>query len=152
MTPEQICDKYEPRIRAILEKIRDAAASLGDEAGEVDDLTTDEDYTWTVYVRSAEQVEAKDHEAGIDFTFTICESENTDGEKNGVTFRIDVTAYGGEVLGTICPYNYTDDAWISRDDEAAIEARFLLVEDFDHETATRNLLNKRFRSAETVSP
>lgn len=151
MTPEQIRDKYEPRARAILEKIRAAATSLGAEAWEVDDMT-DDDYSWNVYVRSAEQVRDGVEDQGVDFTFRICESENWDGEEGGVNFMLDIVAYGGEILGCVCPQNYTENVWVNRDDAEAIEARFALVEGIDHERATTHILNERFRNAETVSP
>ncbi len=98
MTPEQVKDKYEPRIRAILEKIRSAATMIGATADEIYDLTADE-YQWNVYVRSAEQARRNVDDQGVDFTFTIIESEQRDGEENGVNFMLDVTAYGGEMLG-----------------------------------------------------
>ncbi len=128
MTPAKIKSKYEKRILAIMNSIKQAV--LAEENFIVsgpDDIGCD-DFRWGMYIQTPEQVENDIRDEGVDISFIICESEHWDGEENGVNFMVDIVSYGGGMLGGLCPYNYTDNVWVSRKDPAAIEKRFNLME------------------------
>ena len=129
MSPEQIKTTYEARIRALLDgiasQIRDGDPTL--QVSEIDEMFGD-DYRWSLLVQTAEQAQDKDDLQGVDVTFVICESELYDGEENGVNFAVEIVGVGGEIIGGLTPYNYTERCWVSRDDSDAVEERFQLVE------------------------
>ena len=136
MSPEQIKDKYASRITTLLDAIvaelREADETLC--VSEVYDMHCD-DFRWTYNVHTAEQDKHKDDLQGVDVTFVICESEQYDGEKNGVNFAVEIVGVGGEIVGGITPYNYSDRCWVPRSDPEAIEERFQLVEQADPSSA-----------------
>lgn len=129
MSPEQIRDKYEPRILALLgdiaSQIREDEPTLV--VSEIDELHCD-DFRWTFNVHTAEQDKCKDDLQGVDVTFVICESEEYDGEENGVNFAVEIVGVEGAIVGGITPYNYTERCWVPRTDPEAIEERFKLIE------------------------
>jgi len=124
MTPEQIKTKYEPRILVILNAMRTALNEAGHNCGESFDMSSD-DYRWSMIING------DDGSNGINISFIIAESEYWDGEENGVNFMVDVVEFGGRMLGGLCPYNYSNKVWVSRDDEDAIEERFRIFEQAD---------------------
>lgn len=130
MTPEQIEQKYAVRVVAILGAIS-SDVQAEDETlviGETYDMHCDE-YRWSFNVCRADQEQAAEHEPqGVDVSFVICESEQYDGEENGVNFAVEIVGVGGQIVGGITPYNYTERCWVPRDDEDAVEERFKLVE------------------------
>lgn len=128
MTAEEIKNKYSERILKYLNEMRE------DILFENEFLTCSlpaeedwDDFRWAMYVRPVDGTS----EEGVDIQFIIAESESWDGEENGVNFMVDVVSYEGQMIGGLIPYNYSDDVWVSRDDEDAIEKRFKLVEDAD---------------------
>lgn len=130
MSPEEIKDKYAARIAALLDAviadIREEDESLV--ISEIYDMHCD-DFRWTFNVHRAGDIDAaEDEPQGADVTFVICESEEYDGEQNGVNFAVEIVGVGGEIVGGITPYNYTDRCWVSRGDADAVEERFQLVE------------------------
>jgi hypothetical protein len=130
LSPEEIKDKYAARIVAILNNVVSDIREEDDSLviSEVYDMHCD-DFRWTFNVHRAEDTEAsKTDPQGVDVTFVICESEEYDGEKNGANFAVEIVGVGGEIVGGITPYNYTDQCWVSRLDPDAIEERFQLVE------------------------
>lgn len=140
-TPEQLKDKYAPRIEASLSAI---VAQLREDhdtlhVSEIYDMHCD-DFRWSFNVYTAAQAEATDEGSepqGADVTFVICESEQYDGERNGVNFAVEIVGVGGEIIGGITPFNYTDRVWVSRCDPEAIEERFQLVEQADPGSAAQ---------------
>jgi hypothetical protein len=44
---------------------------------------------------------------------------------------VDIVEYSGAIIGGLCPYNYTDQVWVTLDDIAAIDRRFDLMMDAD---------------------
>lgn len=139
MTPEQIKEKYEPRIIALLTAMRTALLEY-DLHVESPWLMEDEEFSWWMLVQTEAQHNAEELD-GIDVRFTILESEHWDGEKNGVNFGIDITSVGGSIVGGLTPYNYTDEVWVSRDDEDAVEERFVLLETADTADAAELITN-----------
>jgi hypothetical protein len=124
MTPEAIKEKYEPRILAVLSRIAETLREAGYTVDEPIDLSCDQ-YWWSVLVHG------DGDEDTIDISFRICESEQYDGEENGVNFALDIVEMGGRVLAGLCPYNYTPQCWVDRSDEAAVEERFAIFEEAD---------------------
>jgi len=52
----------------------------------------------------------------------------------GMSFRFDVVKYGGEIVGELSPFNYTDEVWVPRNDAAALQERFDLLVSADYPT------------------
>lgn len=130
MSPEQIKDKYAERIVEILSGITAEIRSEDDAIAisEVIDMHCDDSrWTFNAYLPS-DLDDAEPEPQGVDVTFVICESEQYDGEQNGVNFAVEIVGVGGEIVGGLTPHNYTDRCWVSRDDAKAIEERFRLVE------------------------
>ena len=140
MTPEQLKDRYGERIVANLNGIR--IELLNEYIGEGETIHVEkpwlmdgDGFSWWMLVQTESQKERSDEDSsdldGIDIRFDICESEEYDGTENGVNFSVDITTVGGEIIGGMTPFNYTDDCWVSRDDEGAIEERFSIMERAD---------------------
>lgn len=123
----EITDTYEatygPKIKKILEEVRAEALERGLLCDEPFDMT-DEDVRWSALVQPAGTTE--DEESGADVNITVAESEHWDGHEGGVNFILDVVGVGGQIIGGLAPYNYTDDCWVPREDEDAVERRWAL--------------------------
>ena len=121
MRPTEIKERYEERIEAILNGIRETVKEELPEANvsEIWDQS-DDDFAWAIYIDGISDP--------IDITFYIAESENWDGEVHGINFIIEGVSKGGHPVMGIIPYNYTDKVWVDRNDEEALEERFQLVE------------------------
>lgn len=129
MTPEQIKNKYEERIVTLLQKLVTVLTANDFTVDEPCDMS-DDTYRWAFTVRFGDsEKNEKNEENDVDFIFTICESEQCDGTKNGVNFMLDITTVGGSCLGGVTPYNYTDRVWVNRNEENEIEDRFKLMEE-----------------------
>ncbi len=111
-------EKYEPRILAIMANIAEAFRVLGLEPTKIVDLCDDE-YRWAFDAN------------GVGVDFTIVEQLASEGDGQGVTFRIDLTGSNSEILGGIAPFNYTKQCWVDINDVEAIEDRFSIIEDAD---------------------
>jgi hypothetical protein len=62
----------------------------------------------------------------IDLSLEIADSRDFEGIEGGYTFKFDIVAEGGRMLGGCAPYNYTKDCWCKT--HAAIKERFALLE------------------------
>lgn len=127
---ESLKDKYEARITAYLDGVAKLFREQGWQAGPVLDLCADE-YEWAVLVNPDPKADLKAHPRTIAIEFEIAESLQYDGTTYGVSFKIDLSGYGGFVIGGLAPYNYSDECWVPVDDEDAIETRFLICEQSD---------------------
>lgn len=127
---EEIRDRYDRRILAILRKI---AESLRHAGFAVDEPAAahDDEYRWEFAIRRDPEQGSGD--GNVEVTFRLCESEKCDGDAGGVNFGLDVVEWGGRILGDMCPFNYTDECWVDRADKKAVEQRFALVEGADFE-------------------
>lgn len=121
MTPEEIKDKYKERIEKCMNTLRATLIAMGYNVSELDFYDCDSS-SWRMLLHV-------DDGEDVDISFTIAESEQYDGSDNGVNFMSDFVETGGHMLGGMCPYNYTDKCWVSRDDADAVEERFKLMED-----------------------
>jgi hypothetical protein len=124
VTYKDIHKKYGERalkvLRAIAEDVRKKTGLTVEDPA---DWSIDE-FHWGMDVKYG-----KGEEDRIDVTLHVCESNSSDGSKGGVTFRIDAVDYGGELVGGFSPYNYTEEVWVPRRDEQAVEERFKLFEE-----------------------
>lgn len=124
MTPEEIKTKYEPRILALMNQVRELIeAETPYSVSEPFEMPADE-WRWDMVITVPGMED-------VGYSFTILESEVNDGEENGVSFEVNAVAEGGQMLGGMCPGNYSDDLWVPRGDEEAVEERFKLFEDVD---------------------
>jgi hypothetical protein len=129
MTPEQIKDYYNERIMGIMARI----ASVLQEDGHVVEgphFMDGDDYWWTLLVHTDGDPDVVD-EKDIDIACKICESEEYDGEEGGINFALDIVEVGGRILGGLCPYNYSPQCWVDRNDVEAVEERFRILEQAD---------------------
>lgn len=131
---ERIKTQYEPRIRAYMERMRDCFIGNGNPCGPVEDVTCDS-YQWRFVLHLGERPAAdrigtaRKRDLSVDLT--ICESEQWDGEENGVSFRVDVSGNGGRIAAVFSPFNYTERCWANIFDAQAVEERWMLIEDLD---------------------
>jgi len=70
-------------------------------------------------------------EQDVDVVAQILNSKDWDGTRGGISFNVDITSYGGEMIGGLTPYNYTDDVWVPVTDESRVECRIHLIENAD---------------------
>lgn len=126
---ESLKDRYESRIVAYLDGVAKLFREQGWQAGEVMDMCADE-YEWAILVAPAGH-SLKDSPRSMAIEFEIAESLSYDGTTYGVSFKIDVTGYGGFVVGGLAPYNYTDECWVPVTDDDAVETRFSICENSD---------------------
>jgi hypothetical protein len=129
-----IYEDRKDRIKAIMEKIRDACKEAGlVPDAEPFDMSCDE-YQWALIVRKEKRptVDDRDYtDVDYDVTLKVCESEEYDGTENGITFAVDVCTVGGRIVGGLSPYNYSDQCWVSVADADAVEERFAIIENAD---------------------
>ena len=123
MQTEAIKTKYEPRILALLLAIKARVESETDWEGCDPFEMHDDEYRWDMAFTRGGQTED-----GVDVSFTIVESDAREGTQDGIAFTLDFVEYGGRMLGSMSPYNYTEDLWIPLDDAEGIEARFSMFE------------------------
>jgi hypothetical protein len=124
---EGIKDKYDARIRAVLERLRAAFAEVGLVVDEITFMDGD-DYRWgfSIYTDAS-----KNRDTSVQCTLQIAESLAYEDSYAGATFRIDFVQWGGRIFGSFSPFNYSPQCWVDVNDEAAIEARFTLFERID---------------------
>ena len=120
-----IVKKYQARIKRILKNIRDVIVKAGHPVTSVEFLDGDDGYSWCIFVGDL------DKGKGIDITFKLCESYQYDASDDGINFALDMVEYGGRILGSFSPYNYTKQVWVNPRNKQAVEARFCLMEQCD---------------------
>jgi hypothetical protein len=124
---ERVHDKYKDRIYSVLRSIQWTFAEQGWEARGVADWT-DEQFSYAIYLTPPEPYSADQDNCHIDFRFDIAESMAYGDETAGISFAIDVTAYGGRCVGGLQPFNFTPEVWVDPTNAEAIEERFEIVE------------------------
>jgi hypothetical protein len=135
---EGIKNKFEPKIRKVLEAMREVLKNEGYAVGEVYDMH-DDVYRWSFLVCRDKSVEGDYNPSDlqdndVDITFIIAESHEYDGTENGLNFMVNIVEVGGSILGGMCPFNYTEDVWVDINDPDAIEERFSYFEQSDPES------------------
>lgn len=132
MNSEEIKTKYEKKILQILSDISDCLKD-GGEGWKVGGITEmhDDEYCWAMLISLIDDDATEPDEDDIDIKFTILESEHNDGEEGGLSFSIEAVTVGGSMVARLCPYNYTSQVWVDREDEKAVEERFNLIQQTD---------------------
>lgn len=120
-------DQYEKRIEAILTRMADAFRKAGFQVGEVRDMSTDM-WHWDIPVWFPESNTSDLIDGDFGIIFEIMESEFFDGEEDGINFCLQAMLSGGNVLGEVCPSNFTEECWVDRNDPKAVEDRFVIME------------------------
>lgn len=125
---------------SVLNKLSLLRATLIEEGFAVSepyDMLCDE-YRWSMLAWAPGR-EANDAEQGFDISITISEQRVYDGDKDehgnpifGLNFGLDMVDYGGEIIGGLAPFNYTEDCWVDGRDVQAVENRWKLIEDCDN--------------------
>lgn len=124
---EAVKTRYQERITAFLNRIRELLINDGRDVTEVAFMDGDY-YSWSV----ATTIDGEVKDGSVDFTVEQVEERHHEGgEGYGVTFGLNITGWGGLILGGFQPYNYTPDWVVDARDDDAVEARFKLLEDVD---------------------
>jgi len=129
---KRVKDEYEPKILEVMTEIGDALAEAGFEVEAPYDEHFD-DFRWAMLVTVDKDCHPDDRpsEQDIDITFIIAESDQYDGTEDGINFMLNVVKVGGEVIGGMCPFNYSEDVWVPLDNPEAIAERFSYFEQAD---------------------
>jgi len=142
---EVVKARLEPKIRKLLNILRDLILAENLQCSPVEDLTCD-DYEWEINIHTKPVPEA---EVGkwvpgtVGVKLSIEESLAHDATDKGINFQLVVEKFddregdGGCVECWRCsPYNFTEQVWVSVDDEAAVDQRWedfhsLVINGFD---------------------
>ena len=127
---KKVKDVYEQRILDIMEHIR---SECNEEEGWLCEEPTyfdGDDFSWRMVLWTREKGDT-DH--GYDISFQIAEAQvYGDTPDSGINFALDVVKVGGEIVGGLTPYNYTDKCWVKATDKTAVEERFEIMEKGGH--------------------
>lgn len=129
--------EYGPRLAKLLENTRTCLTKHGWTAGQVIETADDDlEYRFTAS-REPDDIE----ECAVDFYAQMCLSEDYEGVRGGVTFRVDVTRVGGTCITNASPENYGPKVWVPRDDKEAVSKRLQILEKLKPESILP-LINK----------
>jgi len=134
---EGVKKSYDEKALSLLRKIRDllTADGLFIPNGPFDSSTDTYQWSLTVYRYLPVTPGEKDDTNIIDITLEISEERDyDDAEGFGVNFALDITDYGGRMLGGLSPYNYTPAVWVDARNPEAVAARWRIIEDSDIES------------------
>lgn len=126
-------EEYGPRVLDFLEKIRAEVVKGGEwDADEPHDVSGD-DYQWSLVVWPKDNGYAGSENC-VDISVELAEAASYGDDEvfdgRGVNWGLSVVEYGGQILGALTPYNYTDQCWVDASDEA-VEDRWRLIEGAD---------------------
>ena len=157
MQTEHLRDRYDARIRALLERVKGALEASGFKSSE-GYTWGDEEYEWGIFVTpplgcwegpcgccneyhppnfhgdcrdNANRKALADQIGPCNVKIVLLESECRKGNQDGVAWLLDCIGIDGMSIAHIDPYNYTPKLWIPLEDDAAIEERFKILEDAD---------------------
>ena len=123
----RIKEAYFPKVvKEIFDPIRQLAENDGCVCSPVEE-TTDDEYKWSfiVHTKKVPQTDAGTwHPTALGVDFTILESTVTDGNKQGIAFKLDFQGNAGRMYNTLCPMNLTEALWVQIDDDGGISDRF----------------------------
>lgn len=124
MDTELLKPRYAEQINAYLDDLARAfeAEGLTVARGADGEDWGDGDTRWELIIEP-------DNEDGADFSIQIIGSDNgwDAPERDGLNVMVDLTKMGGEMLGSICPMNYTDDVWVNPENLPELDRRVDLV-------------------------
>ena len=128
---EKVKETYGPIFLSALNQIKRAAERAGWTATDVWEENY-ENYRWSFLVSPiARDFEGDEHESDIDVVYELIESKSLGNETEGVAWSLDISSYGGSIIGGFTPGNYTDDLWVDMRDDEAIKRRFGKVDQID---------------------
>jgi len=84
---------------------------------------------------------------GVDAYVEAHLSEDYGDRPGGVNVGLHIIGSGGEIIGMVCPYNYTQQVWVSRNDLDAVHARMSELESVDLSGVQDMLLDHLSRRA-----
>lgn len=123
----RLAEKYRGRIEALMRRWDSHLDGVG-----VFKRCGGLDLSWEIYV------DVDDVQHFVDFE--IVASADLDGTLEGINFRSRVMKDGGQVLGELFPYNFTDRCWADVDDAAELEDRLRMFEEVDPEDIGKMIL------------
>lgn len=133
---DAVCEQYEPKILDLLDRIKQELESAGWGVTGPDEMH-DEEFSWWLMAQFPGDNYVPDERwdnikpEPVDVRLHIVESIVHEGTLQGINFSLDLTAYGGGIIGGYSPYNYTDKVWADITDPYAIEDRWCLFEQVD---------------------
>lgn len=132
---ELVKARYEERIQAILKKAAEVCAEEGIVCDKVFAFDGDE-YSWVLPTwRSQHDKDTDNNNNRVDIQFEIAEAKAyNDDPLDGINFALNITEWGGRMLGGMTPHNYTDQCWVPAHVDKAVNDRFLLIEEADLST------------------
>ena len=125
---ESLAETCKPKMLAFLERIKTLLETDGYVVTGPHDMC-DDMYAWSLTVR---KFAGDDDKNLIDISLEIAEEREYDNPEGwGINFGLDITEYGGRILGGLSPYNYTPQVWVDSRDPLAVAARWRIIEDSD---------------------
>lgn len=100
------------------------------------------DYNWSFLSNPTIDPASKEDSETVETSIRIAESEAFEGTDGGINFALSIVKFGGEILGSLVPYNYSPQVWVPLTDDEAIETRFKEFESYDF-SSIANLVNGR---------
>ena len=110
-----------PRALALLERVREACPDVLFEAPEDE---CGDDIRWGTYCEVGT-------DSGVDAYVEAHLSEDYGDSPGGVNMGLHIIGFGGEIIGMVCPHNYSPEVWVRRNDLAAVDARLAELESVD---------------------
>lgn len=122
---QRIAEQYDEHILAMLKQMRDGLTALGVNSDPPIRMW-DDNFRWTLTTFNDE---GKVGDGSMDVMIQISEQRDYDGEDApaGINFSLDITAWGGVILGGLSPFNYTSSVWVDAHDDNAVRERFALL-------------------------
>lgn len=124
---ETIAQTYDADALRILRQVSEHLIAVGVACAEPVQMW-DDNYRWGLAtLNEAGEV----GEGSADFVLALIERRDHEGENApaGVAWGLDISGWGGTILGGLTPYNFTEDLWIDSADTEAVRARFVLLRD-----------------------
>lgn len=128
---EKIKIEYEDRLKNVLTHIKTELERFSWFCSKIYEL---EDGTYAIGVsRDASHLtrDGDPDEQDVEIIARLMNSKQWDGTRGGLSFNVDVTSFGGESVGGLTPFNWTEDVWVPAIDEDKVEARMQLIEKAD---------------------
>ncbi len=117
---EAIKDRYVAALVGIMKAVVGALINAGYDATEPDRMFDDE----FRYELATKNQAMEIGEGSYLITTTIEEQPMHEGEGTGLSFSMNITGWGGLIVGGFQPYNYTERVWVDAYDDAAVQERF----------------------------
>lgn len=139
---DELAEKtYNAKMKHMLQEICEAAHRHGLSCSGVADWS-DETHKWatTIYPKG------RTMDQGVDVSVELAQSDKYGGEEGGANFSLDVVAYGGEIVGGLTPFNYTEDVWVPIEDPKAVKARWQIFDNGVHPDSVIDVIRDYLKS------